>query len=1101
MQAQLVLMAAILAAATLNAQLSDASIAGSVVDPQGAPVPGVSVTALHLETGVKSVAVTNNAGFYSIRPLPIGRYALSAELAGFRKHQQREFTLTTGQNMELNIKLELGAVTETVTVSSTPSLLETRTSDTSQLVESQTIEDMPLGDRRSMNLIEITGAAVFVNYDSGSKPNFSLAGGRTQSQMFWIDGGSGQNMRIGVGQIDMDPPIEALSEVRIMANGFSAEFGGSAGGGIIATTKSGTNRIRGSAYEYLRNELLDAPNYFAPVVNGEKEKPRLRYNVFGATVGGPLKRDKTFYFFSYEGSRRRDGSVRTLTVPSLLQRGGNFSQTYNARGLAIIYDPFTGRRENNQTIRDPFPSNVIPASRFDRVASNFIPFYPTPNRAPDDITGANNFRANDINQLTRDNYTVKLDHNWTNNDKLTFRFLYNSDDSKRNSVYPEPAADTVNMNDYYQSYWYGTWTRIVSPSTINELRFTYGRRRAHTTSRGYGGNWPSKIGLTGVSDDAFPNVAPAQFAALGTQTQDRRQFPIEQYHIVNVVSHIRGKQTWKFGGEIRPSINHEVFRPTPSGRYVFGRGVTGAVGNAFSGNGIATMLLGVANTFEMRETPALDRRSWYLGGFVQNDWNATPGLTLNLGFRWEIDTPLEDFNGRINAFDMTQINPVSGTPGVVKFLGLNGWRDTPYDGDWNNFGPRVGFAWRPFRLKKTVLRGGYGIFFAHPFDRAVANAASLGFEQSVNLNFLESVVTVPYTVGGGLPIPPPTTPVLDDGYGAVPPGQTANRSVTFFETNRRTGYSQQSNLRIQHELPGSALIEVGYIGNLSRKLASSNLAINQIPPELMGPGSGQSSRPFPQFSNVSIIAPSFGVSSYHAGVLKFEKRFSRGFNLLATYTWAKFLDNCDSGAGASLGDEPSAYSNYYNRRPDWGPSENDIRHRMTFSSVYQLPFGRGKPFLTSHWLRHVVGGWSIGAVMVLQSGPPVTVNTQTNTTYSNSSGSLRADVLRDPNLPPPQRTVLRWFDTTAFTQPQPYTFGNSGIGLVRADGVVNINLSIIRTFAVTERARLQFRGESFNVPNHPNFGLPGRTYEGAGFGIVNSARAARQIQIGLRLTY
>jgi hypothetical protein len=1097
-----VLATLLIAAVSLHAQISGSSITGTVADPQGAPVPAARVTAIHLETGVKSTVVSNDAGFYSIRPLPIGRYTLTAELGGFRKHQQQEFLLTTGQSMELNIRLELGALTETVTVSASPSLLETRTSDASQLVESQTIEDMPLGDRRSMNLIEITGAAVFVNYDSGSKPNFSLAGGRTQSQMFWIDGGSGQNMRIGVGQIDMDPPIEALSEVRIMANGFSAEFGGSAGGGIIATTKSGTNRIRGSAYEYLRNELLDAPNYFAPVVNGEKEKPRLRYNVFGATIGGPLVKDRTFYFFSYEGSRRRDGSVRTLTVPSLLQRGGDFSQTFNARGLAIIHDPFTGRRENNQTIRDPFPDNLIPTARFDKVASKFIPFYPLPNRTPDDVTGANNFRANDINRLTRDNYTVKLDHNWTDRNKLTFRFLFNSDDSMRNSVYPEPAADTVNMNDYYQSYWYGTWTRIVSPSTINELRFTYGRRRAHTTSRGYGGNWPSKIGLTGVSDDAFPSVAPAQFAALGTQTQDRRQFPIEQYHIVNVVSHVRGKQTWKFGGEVRPSINHEVFRPTPSGRYVFGRGITGAVGNAFTGNGIATMLLGVANTFEMRETPALNRRSIYLGAFVQNDWNVTPGLTLNLGFRWETDTPLADFDNRINAFDTTQINPVSGTPGVVKFLGLNGWRDTPYDGDWNNFGPRIGFAWRPFGRKRTVVRGGYGIFFAHPFDRAVANAASLGFEQSVNLTFLESIVTIPYTVGGGLPIPPPTTPVLDDAYGAVPAGATPNRSVTFFETTRRTGYSQQMNLRVQQELPGGVLVEAGYIGNLSRKLASSNLAMNQTRPELMAAGTtGQSSRPFPQFSDVSIIAPSLGVSSYHAGLLKMEKRFSRGFNVLATYTWSKFLDNSDGGSGGSLGDEPNAYSDYYNRRADWGPSENDIRHRMTFSSVYQLPFGKGKPYLKSHWSRHILGGWSLGAVMILQSGAPVTVSTQTNTTYSNSSGPLRADVLRDPNLPESERTVRRWFDTSAFVQPQPYMFGNAGIGLVRADGIVTLNGSVIRTFVVTERMRLQFRGEIFNLPNHPNFGLPGRTYEGAGFGIINSARAARQVQIGLRLTW
>src|SRR5574340_1678659 len=496
-------------AACSLAQMTEASISGTIRDPQGAFIPGVEVAATHVETGVRTAAKANETGFYSIRPLPIGPYTITAEMQGFRKHERSGVVLTTGQSLELNIVLELGALTESVTVSASASLLETRSSDASQLVESKTIEEMPLGDRRSMNLIEITGAAVFVNYDSGSKPNFSLAGGRTQSQMFWIDGGTGQNMRIGVGQIDMDPPIDSLQEVKIMGNGFSAEYGGSAGGVIIATTKSGANQFHGTASEYLRNQALDATNLFAPVVEGRKNKPSLRYNVFGATLGGPVKHDRTFFFFSYEGSRRRDGSIRTLTVPSAIERPGDFSQTYTARGLSTVYDPFTGRREGTQTVRDPFPGNVIPSNRFDSVGLKLVPFFPAPNRPPDDRTGANNFRANDVTRLTRNNYTIKLDHNWTSANKFTVRYLYNSDISARNSVYPEPAADTTNQNDFHQQYWYGSWTRIVTPNAINEMRVTYGRRYAHTFSRGYGGNWPGKIGLKGVSEDAFPNIAPA----------------------------------------------------------------------------------------------------------------------------------------------------------------------------------------------------------------------------------------------------------------------------------------------------------------------------------------------------------------------------------------------------------------------------------------------------------------------------------------------------------------------------------------------------------------------------------------------------------------
>ena len=1003
--------------------------------------------------------------------------------------------------MELNIPLELGTISESVTVSAQASLLETRSSDSSQLVESKSIEEMPLGDRRAMNLVEITGAAVFVNYDSGSKPNFSLAGGRTQSQMFFVDGGTGQNMRIGTGQIDTDPPIESLQEVKIMSNGFSAEYGGSAGGVIIATTKSGTNEFKGALFEFMRNQKLDAANFFAPIVSGAKEKPALHYNVFGGTIGGPIKRDRTFFFFSYEGSRRRDGSIRTLTVPSMLERAGDFSQTFNARGVSTIYDPSSARKEGTATIRDPFPGNRIPSNRIDRVAGGFVPFFPQANRAADDATGANNFRANDVTALTRDNYIVKVDDNWNSSNKFTVRWLYNSDISTRNSVYPEPAADTNNQNDFHQQYWYGTWTRIFTPNLINEMRMTYGRRYAHTFSRGFGGSWPSKLGLDGVSDDAFPNIAPANYAALGSTNQDRQQYPIQQYQFVNNMSWIRGKQAIKFGGEIRPSMNYEINRPSASGRYVFSRAFSGAVGNAFSGNGFATMLLGTPTTFETRETDLLDRRSWYLSWFLQTDWTVHPGLTLNVGMRWETDTPFSDANNRINGFDVDAINPVSGTPGVVKFLGVNGFRTSPYDGDWNNFGPRVGFAWRPFGTQKTVVRGGYGLFYAHPFDRAMANTATLGFERSTNMVVQDGSLTVPYTLAGGLPIPAAATPVLDDSFGAVAPGKTATQAVTFLESNHRTGYSQQMNLRVQRELPGGMLVEVGYIGNLSRKLSGGNLTMNQIRPELMGPGTGQKDRPFPQFSNVQILAPSLGISSYHAGMAKAEKRFSRGFSVLSTYTWSKFLDNTDGGAGGKLGDENAAYSNYYNRRPDWGPSENDVRHRVTLSTVYQFPFGKGHAYLRTHWARYILGGWSTGATALFQSGAPVTVTTQTNTTYSNSAGALRADVLRNPNLPGGEKTIMHWFDTSAFQQPAAYTFGNQGVGLVRADGIVNLNLSLIRTFALREKMKLQFRGEFFNAPNHANFGIPGNTFEGAGFGIVNSARTARQVQLGLRLTY
>lgn len=1091
----------LLLALSLRAQQTDATISGVVSDKTGAAIPDAEVTATQLETSRATIVRSNEAGFYSLRPLPIGTYVLSVKLDGFKVHRQDGVVLTTGQSLELNVAMEPGAVSDAVTVTAEVPLLESRTAEASQLIESKTIEDMPMGDRRAMNIVEITGATVFIPSETGGSPSFSLAGGRAGSQMFWIDGGAGQNMRLGVASTNWDPPIETLQEIKIMGNGFSAEFGASAGGVVIANTKSGTNKFKGSLFEYFRNQVLDAPNFFSPIIDGVKDRPALRYNVFGGTIGGPIIKDRTFFFFAYEGSRRGDGTIRTLTVPSDFERRGDFSRTENARGLAVVYDPSTTRRNAaNAIIRDPFPSNVVPANRIDPIAARLVPFFPISNRAADDRTGANNFRLNDVNRTTRNNYTLKLDHTVSDKNKLLYRLLYSDDISARSSVYPVPAADTVNQSNGTVSFHYGAWTRLVSPTVINELRATYGDRTFRSYSRGAGEGWPSKLGFNGVSDDYFPNIAPAAYAALGTASQDRQQFPIRQAQVAESLSWIRGKHSVKFGGEFRPSLNHEILRSTVSGRYVFSRGFTGAVGNAFTGNGFATMLLGIPTNFETRETDELDRYSLYYAGFAQNDWQVSQSLTVNLGVRWEADSPMRDRNNRMNGFDPKAINPVSGNPGVVKFLGVNGYRTSPYDGDWNNWAPRVGIAWRPFGLKRTVVRTGFGVFFAHPFSRAVPNSATLGFEQSAQLILQDNSETIPYTLSRGLPIPASTRPPLEDSFGAVRPNVNPTQALTYFEINRRSGYSLQSSFRLQHELPGRMVVEYGYIGNLSRKLPSNNLQTNQIHPSLLGPGAGNKDRPFPQFSGVSIVAPTIGVSSYHAGLARVEKRFSRGFNLQSTYTWSKFLDNADAGSNA-FGNEGAAFSNFYNRRFDWGPSELDIRHRFTLSSVYQLPFGKGKRWLKEGLARKLAGGWSTSGVFVMQSGGPVTVTTQTNTTFAFSAGAQRADVVAEPNLPRGQRSIFRWFNTGAFQQPPSYTFGNQGVGLIRAPGMTNLNASILRNFTFWESKTLQFRGEMLNAPNHPNFGVPSQVFEGPGFGIVNAARPGRQVQLGVRIVY
>ncbi len=1074
-----------------SAQPNQANVSGVITDVQEASVAGASVIAADSATGVKTTVTTNASGFYSIPNLPVGAYTLTVEAQGFRRYVRDQITISTGQVLGLNIRLELGGVNESVTVSGEAPQIESRTSDITQLIESKSISDLPLGDRRTMNAINLTGGAVFLGYNSGQKPEFSLAGGRTQSQMFWIDGGTGQNMRMGIGQMDLDPPVDAVEEIKVLSNNYSAQYGGSAGGVVVVTTKSGTNQFHGSLFEYFRNNALDAPGFFAPIQNGRKVSPELRSNIFGGTIGGPIRRNKTFFFFAYQGRPRRSGAVDTVIAPTALQRAGDFSQTFSGGKLVPIYDPATTQTVNGAAVRTQFPGNVIPPSRFDPVGAKAIQFYPLPN------AGTNTVQANYVFGLAANFYEAKVDHNFNDKDRLTVRYLYDLENTSVTSIYPDPAADPRGFLLAHEDVWHGAWTHVVNSAMVNTLRYEYSNRYSHGETQGLGGNYPEKLGLQGVSPSAFPQFALTGYNALGSNAQERRQYPIYQSEIVDDFSWVRARHSVKFGFEANRSVNHEVNLPTASGAFSFSTLSTGQPGNAASGNPIASLLLGIPFTFAENQTSVLNRQMWYLAGFLQDDWAVTQNLTLNLGLRWETDTPMIDTNNRMNSFDSHQINPVSGTAGVVKFLGLNGFRTNPYDADLNDFGPRFGFAWKPFASGNTVVRGGYGIFFAHPFDAGVPNQAALGFSTSISITSPDNGLTFPFSLRDGAP--PATAPVLNDSFGAVPVGKTPTTAVTYFDPGRRAGYSQQFNLGFQRQLPDQMVVEVSFLGNDGRKLPNATVPINQIPPGVLGPGhSSQQDRPFPQFTNVSILSPTFSISNYYAGLVRFEKRFSHGLNIVSSFTRSKFLDNSFEGGGA-LGVNNGPYSNYYNRRADYGYSGNDIPNRFSFSAVYELPFGPGKQWLGTNPLRYIAGGWSLSNVTTVQSGPPFTVTAQTNTTNSFSAGSLRPNVLRNPNLD--SRAVSRWFDTAAFVQPSAYQFGNEGVGILRAAGLVNFDFSLQRRFQIKEHVRAQFRAEFFNAFNHTNFGVPNSTFGSTNFGVVTSAGPARQIELGARIEF
>jgi len=1080
----------LLAAAAAFGQSQTGRISGRIIDPGGAVVAGAEVVATEQDTGVAYKAASSGTGVYAVPFLPPGRYRIEASHQGFKKYERPNITLATNEILALDIALELGRLTETVTVSDAPPLLSTVTSDVSQFVDPRTVADMPLNGRRAMSLVAANAATVWVDYGGEAKPNFSLAGGRVQSQMLWIDGGSGQNMRLGVGQVDIDPPVEVIREFRVVQNTYAAEFGGSAGGLIISTTKSGTNQIHGSGFEYFRNDKLDARNFFAAT------KPTLRYNLFGGTLGGPIRRNKTHYFGGYEATRRSTGLVDLLTVPTKEQSRGDFSQTTNAAGALIrIFDPASNRLEGGRNVRNQFPGNVMPASQLDAVAVKLMSFYPQANRAPDNRAGANNFIGNYSRGFRRDNITGKIDHVLTDRHHLNFRFLYNRDPLTFTTVHPNPLSDTRNASERYQMTYLASDTWTATPSLVTDARFSFSHRTFHNVSPGLGSNGPELLGLRGVPTGAFPTFTVAGMTALGSGTHERVQMPIRQQQIVNSWTWVRGSHVIKFGGELRRSTNLDILNTSISGNFSFATQPTALEGTANTGFALASLLAGFPNGYTLRSTDSLERYSYYLAGYFQDDWKIHPHLTLNLGLRWETDTPIMDRNNRMNGFDRTAINPVSGTPGVVRFAGVDGYPRDPYAGDWNNFGPRFGFAWQPWGQRKTVVRGGFGIAFAHPFDHGVPNLTSLGFERSAGLSTPDNGITAPFLLRNGVPPVNPGGEALTAAFGAVPVGRNPTTNVQFYERNRKLGYSQQFNLTIQRELGGSMVLEAAYLGNLSRKLSMANVNINQIRPELIPairPAGvfRQAFRPYPQFNGVTLTQPNFGITDYHAGALKVEKRLSHGLSFLSTYTWAKNLGNLDDSAG-DLGDSQQ-FSDYYNRRADKGPSALDIRHRFTWGSVYELPVAR-----KNRW----IGGWTVGALSTIQSGGPFTVTTQTNTTNVFSAGGQRAHVVRDPNLSGSERSLARWFDTSAFVLPDAFTFGNAGRGIVRGDGRVNFDFSLVKNFNFREDAYVQFRGEVFNAFNHADFALPGRSLGGPGFGVVSDATEARVLQFGLRFVF
>lgn len=1050
-----------------------ATVSGLVTDATAAAVHQAEVKLTNAQTGESHSQKTSGTGGYTIPLVKPGEYELTIAAQGFKQYRRPGIRLETGSTARVDAQLEVGGVAESVTVEASAPLLNTDTSSLGSVVRNNTIANMPLVGRRAAQLVRLNGFVV----QNGSGSTFSIAGGRGDNAMWTIDGGNAQNILLGVATLNYDPPVESLEEFNVEVANYKAELGRSGGGYIQMTTRSGTNQLHGSAYEFLRNDAFDARNFFSA------SKARLRYNQFGASIGGPLRKDRTFFFFNYEGIRDNRQNTLLANVPTPAEISGNFSAN-----STVVRDPLTGT---------PFAGNIIPANRLDPIGDAVAKLYPAPN-VDSARSRTNNFRANQFVSNPSNSFVTRIDHTFSDRDRIYGRLLTNTSTTDNAPVYSTVGVDPYNSSSrgsYYSAS--ATWQHNLSPTTILETRYSYDRRTFINQTGSTDLGLAKQFGIAGTNERFFPQITLTGLTGFGTGTHERLQTPIRGDHITGNITHISGKHTWKFGGEFRRSQNDDVWSGTAGGVFAFN--------NTATGDALAALLTGWTASGSRAEAPLVRSRANAFGAFVQDDWKITPKLTINAGLRWDLDWPRwESVDNRQNSFDRYAINPVSGTPGVITWSGRNGLSRYAHNFDVNNFGPRLGFSYR--LTDKWVIRGGGATLFMGQYDQATPVVANIGFGVRGDFVSPDGGRTAAFLFKDGLPyIAPLTEASLVPGFGAVPAGANPTLAVEFFEpTGRATPYLNSFNFNIQRQLPFQSVLEVAYLGSLGHKLgAPTSRSINQVPQSLIGTNANsQILRPFPQFSDVRVISPAIGNSNYHGLNIRLDKRSSHGIQFGFNYTWSKAIDDVRSRneIGGNAGD--NAFGNQYDRAADRGLSGNNIGHRFVSNVTWALPSPSGKGLL-----HQTIGGWSTSLLFEARSGAPFGVIENNGAAVYPTAAAVRSNVV----APYAQNTNWRanvlsepFFNTASFAAPALYTFGNAGRTVASGPGAVIADISLLKDFRIAEGHRIQFRVESLNFINHANFALPNQQRGNANFGRINGligGNQARIVQLGLHYKF
>jgi len=1097
----------LLQAAPAAAQVTTGTISGTVKDNTGAVVPGATVTVTETDKQTSGSYVTDSDGSYNAPFLIPGTYEIAVEMQGFRKHLRRGVVLQVNQRARVDIALELGTFAETAEVTALAPLTRTDSGEMGEVIEERAVRELPLNGRNFATLVYLTpgvtagqigenlsGASTF---NPRGAANFNALGSQANANAWLVDGID--NNEFTFNTVIVTPSVESVREFKVLTGTFSAEFG--RGAGVVSvSTKSGNNEIHGTAFEYLRNERFDARNFFALPTAA---KPPLDRHQFGASLSGPIIRNQTFFFVDYAGLKETRGLTFVNTVPTEKTRRGDFSDYRTPAGTLIpIYDPLTTRPNPNGTgvVRDPFPGNIIPASRLNQVGLNVASIYPLPNGAGN----FDNYTSTANREVTDNAFTARLDHKKGDRDSFFVRYSYNKYqlDAPQGQAAcclatPDFAASRFDLGPYVAGIQntrlttHGgafNWTHIFGPTVVNEFRVGFAKTNPETRQSDFGTEAATSLGIQGINVTEFtsglPNLNIQDLTGISGGPAFLPVNPKQtHWQLEDSVAWVKSRHSWKAGYRFilrKPS----PFTNTDTRSSIsINRNLTNNPANNSQGSGLATLLLGYttggARGF-LLEPYTMTSHEHSL--FVQDDWKVSDRLTANIGLRYEVYGADTEEDNRLVNFDPVGLKLI--------YAGEDGASDTVNKKTRHNLAPRLGLAWDLTGDARNVLRAGYGVSY-YPLAQSASNLLGQQVPYTISQNY--SVETNPSDFSRVPLLSNPFPPIVQVKPRTTAELNAANPRVLGHGFGNETPSMQTWQLSYERQLTQTLMAEVAYVGSKGNHLVVC-FNPNEVQP---GPGSQPSRRLIPQLSNVSTIVQCDPInkSSYNSLQGKLLKRFSGGLQFLASYTFGKSLDY---GSSAASGGGAVGNGQTVTRMDLWrGPSGFDVRHRFVLSYLWELPFGRDRRWLNGGLGEALFGNWQFSGIVTLATGRPFTVFLNTGVNNGAPSWPNR---LGDGRIDNP--TASQWFDIADFAAPPPNTYGDSGRGILNAPGQKTLDVSLAKRFPLKGRVSLQVRAEAFNLLNSPQLGFPNANIGSPTAGrITTTVGDNRQMQFAAKLDW